>query len=105
MMTEVLEVVPLPALLLVWVLLFSLVGLAVMRYDKRQAGRPGKRRIPEKRLFLLAFAGGASGIWWAMYTYRHKTKHPSFRIGIPILTIVHASVILFVLIRFLPDIS
>ena len=105
MMAQVTEVLPIPALLLAWVLLFSLAGLAVMRHDKRQAGRPSKRRIPEKRLFLLAFAGGAAGIWWGMYRYRHKTKHSSFRLGMPFLTIVHASAILVVLIRFLPLIT
>ncbi|XEC97673.1 DUF1294 domain-containing protein [Paenibacillus tarimensis] len=66
--------------------LINIVSFAFMGYDKKQAGRR-KRRIPEKRLFALAAAGGAIGAWTGMFYWRHKTKHPAFVYGIPVLTI------------------
>lgn len=67
----------------------------MMAYDKSQAGRH-KRRIPEKRLFGYAACGGALGAWIGMYAYRHKTKHVSFIIGMPVLLIVNAVLIYWI---------
>ena len=63
-------------------------GFLLMGYDKRKAKR-GKRRVPEKRFFLTAAIGGALGIWYGMKTWRHKTLHRSFTVGIPYLIAVN----------------
>lgn len=77
-----------------WILL-SLYGFALMGIDKRRAQRRA-RRIPERRLFVVAAIGGAVGTWYGMKLWRHKTKHQSFTVGIPFLVAVHILVLLVV---------
>jgi uncharacterized membrane protein YsdA (DUF1294 family) len=52
--------------------------------DKRRA-RQQNWRIKERTLFLSALYFGAIGILIGMYTFRHKTRHWSFIIGMPCL--------------------
>ncbi|GIP52873.1 MULTISPECIES: DUF1294 domain-containing protein [Paenibacillus] len=75
--------------LLIWFIFINFVAYIVMSDDKRRA-RQRKERIPEKTLFLLAAIGGALGILLAMNMKRHKTKHASFRIGVPLLLLLNA---------------
>ncbi|MDO7907528.1 DUF1294 domain-containing protein [Paenibacillus sp. JX-17] len=75
--------------LVVWFLFINAVGYLVMAEDKKRARRRSER-IPEKNLFLLAAIGGALGVLIAMYRKRHKTKHSSFVIGIPLLLFLNA---------------
>ena len=58
----------------------SLALLLLMGADKLYA-KSGRRRVPEKRLFLLALLGGAPGGLLGMYAFRHKTRHPRFLLG------------------------
>ena len=58
----------------------SLALLLLMGADKHYA-KSGRRRVPEKRLFLLALLGGAPGGLLGMYAFRHKTRHPRFLLG------------------------
>lgn len=67
-----------------YVLCLSVVGFAAMGLDKRRAVK-GKWRISEKSLLLIAFLGGGIGSYLGMRHYRHKTKHLSFRLLLPIL--------------------
>ena len=64
-------------------LLFAMMGI-----DKALAKR-GAWRVPEKTLFLLALLGGALGGIIGMYFFRHKTRHASFKAGLPMLLIVN----------------
>ena len=48
-----------------------------------------KRRIPEKRLLLLAGIGGSVGALAGMYLFRHKTLHKRFSIGLPVILFLH----------------
>ncbi|MNC17348.1 hypothetical protein D3C75_652240 [compost metagenome] len=73
---------------LLWFVLINIIAYVVMSEDKNKA-RARRERVPEKTLFLLAFMGGALGIWIAMYRKRHKTRHTSFRIGIPLLLLLN----------------
>lgn len=77
---------------LVLVGVMTLVGLGTMGLDKTiarkngervQRGRKPRRRIPEKTLFLIAALGGSLGVLLGMYTFRHKTKHWYFVVGVP----------------------
>lgn len=54
-------------------------------------------RIPERVLLLIALCGGSLGILLGMYAVRHKTKHPKFSIGVPVMMIAQA-VIGFILL-------
>lgn len=68
------------------IVVLNLYGLWIMSYDKRQA-QHHKSRVPEKKLFTIAFLGGGLGTYWGMFRYRHKTKHLSFRLLFPLAAI------------------
>ena len=70
----------------------SLLLFAMMGRDKALA-RSGGRRIPEKRLFLLALLGGGTGGWLGMRLFHHKTKHWYFRLGFPLLATVQLALL------------
>ena len=72
-------------LLGLYLLLVNLAAFLVMGADKRRAKR-GTWRISEKALFLPALLGGVLG----MRTFRHKTKHWYFRFGFPLLLVLQA---------------
>ena len=77
-----------PPGLVVWIMIYlvaaSLFGFILMGADKRKAVQH-KWRIPEKSLFLIALAGGSVGVLLGMVVFRHKTKHLSFLLGIPMI--------------------
>ncbi|MGF7047572.1 uncharacterized membrane protein YsdA (DUF1294 family) [Paenibacillus sp. DS2015] len=73
----------------IWFIFINMVGYLVMSEDKKRAQRR-RDRVPEKTLFLLAAMGGSLGVLIAMYRKRHKTRHLSFRFGIPALLFVNA---------------
>lgn len=77
---------------LIYLAAVSLIGLSVMGIDKWKA-RHQRWRIPEKVLFLIALLGGSPGIWAGMYLFRHKTRHPQFVIGIPMILAVQAAAV------------
>lgn len=70
-----------------YVVLINLVGIAVMGIDKKRAITQ-KWRIPEKTLFLVAFLGGSIGCWMGMYVFRHKTRHWYFVLGMPAILLI-----------------
>lgn len=72
-------------------IIMSIIGFLVMGYDKQLAIK-GKRRISEQTLFGIALVGGAAGVWSGMYFFRHKTKHTTFQLGIPLLLLVNTYV-------------
>ena len=88
---------------LLWILLFYLliinvIGLAIMGMDKSKAKRHAWR-IPESSLFLVSLLGGSIGTWAGMYLFRHKTKHWYFVIGMPVIFIFHVVVAVYVFHR------
>ena len=72
----------------------NLLALAVTGWDKL-AAKKHWRRVPEKTLFLLAALGGSVGVWCAMQLFRHKTKHKSFTIGVPLIFAAQLALCLF----------
>ena len=68
----------------IYLAVMNLLALLLCLADKRAAVRH-KWRIPEARLFLVAFLGGALGLWGGMLLFRHKTKHLKFMLGVPTL--------------------
>ena len=59
-----------------------------MLIDKWKA-RHNRWRIPEATLMWVAALGGSVGSLLGMYTVRHKTKHPKFTVGIPLILVAH----------------
>lgn len=73
--------------MLVYLLLINAFALFLMHRDKARA-RKKQWRIPEKLLILVAFIGGSLGILLGMCAFRHKTKHPKFSVGVPVMMMV-----------------
>ncbi|MFL0194474.1 DUF1294 domain-containing protein [Clostridium sp. WILCCON 0269] len=67
---------------LYYILLINIYGFILMYLDKNKS-KKGKWRISENKLFITAILFGSLGIFLGMYTFRHKTKHPKFVVGIP----------------------
>ncbi len=67
-----------------------------MLIDKHKA-RKNLWRIPEKTLIGIAALGGSVGSLLGMYTVRHKTKHPKFTVGIPVILTLQIIIMLFAL--------
>lgn len=61
----------------------SLLTFALYAWDKHLAVF-GKTRIPEFVLLVFSFIGGAFGALCAMVLFRHKTKHLTFKICVPL---------------------
>ncbi len=78
--------VPLQMILLTYLAVVNVIAFLVFGIDKRKAVK-NKNRVPEKTLFLLAGIGGSVGALTAMEVFRHKTKHLSFTVGIPLILI------------------
>lgn len=64
--------------------LLNVISFAVFGTDKRRARRQAWR-VPEKTLFLLALLGGGLGAFLGMRVFRHKTKHWTFQLFIPLI--------------------
>lgn len=77
---------------LIYYLIINLLTLIIFRWDKRAAVER-RHRINENILFCFAFVGGALGGFIAMRVYRHKTRHPSFSVGLPLFVIIHATLL------------
>lgn len=71
-------------LLLIYLLIINAAGFLLMLVDKLKAKR-NRWRIPERNLMLTAFLGGSVGCLLGMYLFRHKTLHPKFTMGIPLI--------------------
>lgn len=74
-------------MLLSYLIIINIIGFISMGIDKYKAVHH-KWRIPEKTLFIMALAGGSAGSIAGMQLFRHKTKHPSFFIGMPVILIL-----------------
>lgn len=69
-----------------YLLLINAAAFLLMLIDKQKA-RKNRWRIPERTLMLSALFGGSIGALFGMYTFRHKTKHLKFTLGIPAILI------------------
>lgn len=76
-------------LIFLYLLIVNAIGFVLMLGDKRMAQKK-LWRIPESTLLAIAAMGGSIGSLIGMYTFRHKTKHLKFTIGIPVIFILQA---------------
>ena len=84
--------------ILLYLLIMNAAGFLVMTIDKLYA-KKNMWRIPERTLLGVAAFGGSIGVWAAMYTVRHKTKHLKFVIGVPVILICQIAFVLYFLLR------
>ena len=81
------------SLLLIYFAAVNIIGFALMGNDKRRA-RKNAFRIPEATLFAFSVIGGSIGTLIGMYTFRHKTKHWYFVIGMPVILVLQIIILL-----------
>ncbi len=80
--------------LFVYLLIINALSFLLMLIDKYKA-KKNLWRIPEATLLGIAALGGSLGCLWGMYAARHKTKHPQFTLGVPVILAVQ--IIVFVI--------
>ena len=81
-----------------FVRVYALVNLAVFGIyglDKRKAIK-GEWRTPEKNLIAAAVMG-APGALLGMIVFRHKIRKPKFYIGVPVILIIEAVIVFWVI--------
>ena len=81
----------------VWFLAVNSIAIVLMKRDKQYA-KEEKRRIRESTLLAVALAGGALGMYYAMYKYKHKTLHKKFTICVPLFIVLHFAFISYAVI-------
>ena len=81
----------------VWLLTVNAIAIVLMKRDKQYA-KEEKRRIRESTLLVVALAGGALGMYYAMYKYKHKTLHKKFTICVPLFIVLHFAFISYAVI-------
>ena len=74
-------------LVLLYLIAVNIVAFHLMGKDKKKAKKRGSR-IPENTLFLWAIVGGSIGSIAGMQHFRHKTRHMSFKIGMPLILLL-----------------
>ena len=65
----------------------NIISFSLMAYDKHCA-KAGKRRVPEKVLFLATACFGGLGGVLGMIICHHKTKHWYFKVFFPVMLVV-----------------
>ena len=83
-------------LLTIYLILVNAVSFLLMLIDKQKAKKK-KWRIPEATLIGSAAIGGSIGALAGMYTFRHKTKHTKFTVGIPVILIGQIILVFWIL--------
>jgi len=75
-------------------ILINALAAALMLADKLNA-KARVWRIPEIVLIGIAALGGSGGILLGMYLFRHKTRHPKFFIGVPLILAIQIGLVWF----------
>lgn len=73
---------------ILYILIINLFGFSIVFIDKYKA-KKNMWRIKEQNFFITAAIGGSAGVLLGMTMSRHKTKHKSFYIGIPIMYLLN----------------
>ena len=74
----------------------NILTCLVYGIDKWKA-RKSLWRIPESTLLMLAVLGGSVGAWIGMKVWHHKTLHPKFRLGVPLILFIQ--IVLLILLE------
>ena len=83
---------------LLYLLLINAAAFLLMLVDKLKA-RKNRWRIPERTLFGSALLGGSIGAILGMYTFRHKTRHLSFTLGMPAILIAQVALAIWIFLK------
>ena len=83
-------------IIIVYLLAINIVTLIAFAVDKI-AAIEHRSRIRIVTLLALAFIGGSIGALIAMYVFHHKTKQDYFSVGVPLIMLMQAVVIFFLM--------
>ena len=83
---------------LLYLLLINAVAFVLMLADKQKA-RKKRWRIPERTLIGSALLGGSLGALLGMYTFRHKTKHLKFTLGVPAILMAQIALAIWIFLK------
>lgn len=82
-------------MILGYLLLINAIAFLLMLADKRKA-KKNLWRVPESTLLLSAALGGSIGALAGMYTFRHKTKHLKFTLGVPAILAAQIGIVVWI---------
>lgn len=85
--------------LAIYLAAINVVTFVAYAMDKRKA-KKGTWRTPEATLLGLAAIGGSIGALLAMKILRHKTQHPQFYIGVPVILALQIALAVFLYMKF-----
>ena len=85
--------------ILAYLLIVNAAAFLLMLIDKVKA-KKNRWRIKESTLMLSAAIGGSIGALAGMYTFRHKTLHRKFTIGIPLILAAQIAAVVYILYQW-----
>ena len=81
-------------LFVIYIGVLSVIAVILCTYDKRISKRNKvSLRIPEATLMWLSALGGAIAMLLCMRLIRHKTKHPKFMVGLPVIIALQVALV------------
>ena len=79
----------------IYFLAINCITFLVFYVDKLKA-KKNQYRIQEKTLLILSVLGGTIGALLSIQTFRHKTQHKKFTIGIPIILTLQIVILILI---------
>jgi len=85
-------------ILIIYLIIINALGFLLMLIDKRKAIKKAFR-IPEATLLGIAAIGGSLGALLGMRLFRHKTRHPRFSIGLPVMLALNILILILIMTK------
>ena len=79
---------------LIYLITINLAAFTAFGIDKWKAVHK-KWRISELALMGMIGIGGSVGGLFGMHAFRHKTRKPMFRYGVPLILVLHIAVVYY----------
>jgi uncharacterized membrane protein YsdA (DUF1294 family) len=73
--------------IVIYLVFINIIGFEEVYRDKAKSIKK-QWRTPESRFFIISVLFGGLGVLAGMNTFRHKTKHLKFTLGIPAIIVV-----------------
>ena len=83
-------------ILLIYLAVVNILTIIVFGVDKMNA-KSNRQRVRIVTLLGLAFIGGSVGALIGMYGFHHKTKKAYFTVGVPLILLMQAVVLFYVM--------
>lgn len=84
--------------ILIYFIVINFIAFLSMYIDKKRAIK-NEWRIKEATLISMAVIGGSIGSITGMYSFRHKTKHIKFTLGIPFIIFLQLLLLYFYILK------